>query len=130
MPLLHLRDRDVPDDAIVMIRAGLNGLSTGKLRSDAARAHLTLGVQGVSVFASLPGETLRAAWRDNPHIRSRPLVWCTTAGAIRKAGFPLLPTGRNERHYTVVLATTDDDRLTALASLFRREDRQDWEVDQ
>ena len=45
------------------------------------------------------------------------------AGEIRGANFPILATGSDARHHTIVLAHVQEPLLRALASVFRREER-------
>lgn len=124
--MLHqvvLRAGPLPDDTILMVRAGLRGVEVAKLRSDAERSQRVIGILGVSVQSSLPGESLAEAWVASKILAERPTVWWSTAGALRGAQFPLLATGTDVRHYTVALAHTGDELLERLAGLFRMEAR-------
>ncbi|MGZ6868947.1 MAG: hypothetical protein ACXVHI_01335 [Frankiaceae bacterium] len=124
MPFVYLRDEVVPDDTRLMIRAGVTGLRPEKLRADALDAAEEIGIIGVSVIAALPRETLEEACRGTRLLANRRVVWWATAGPLRAARFPLLATARNERHYTIALATLDDGLLNLLATLFTKEERQ------
>lgn len=109
--------------AVVMLRAGARSVDLGKLAGDAARSARTIGIFGVSVVAALPGETLKQAWARSPITADRDVVWQSTAGRLRDAGFALLPTGRDPRHYTVVLHRLDRQVLTRLVAQFAKEVR-------
>jgi hypothetical protein len=100
---IHLRADPAPDDAIVMLRAGERGLVPAKLASDAKRSARATGILGISVVATLPGETLEQAWDRSPVTAGRTVVWWSTAGQLRESGFALLATGHNPRHYTAVI---------------------------
>lgn len=56
-------------------------------------------------------------------LRHRNVIWCSTAGRLRQAGFPLLATGVDERHYTIVLAHAGADLLDRLGRQFTKEAR-------
>ena len=73
--------------------------------------------------ASLPGETLEDAWDHSRVLHGRDVIWWTTVGQLRQARIPVLPTGQDERHYTVVLAHLEDALLDLLASLFSKEEQ-------
>jgi hypothetical protein len=120
---LYLREEPAPDDAIVLLRAGVRSVALGKLETDSRRSERTIGVLGVSVTAALPGETLRQAWARSVVTAERDVVWRSTAGLLRSAGFVLLPTGSNPRHYTVVLPRLSEEWLVRFAAQFTREVR-------
>lgn len=88
---VHLRDEPVADDAVIRLRAGVNGVAPAKLRSDANRSLAALGILGVSVAAALAGETLREAWQGAAVTAERDVIWLTTAGHLRATGFPPAP---------------------------------------
>lgn len=71
------------------------------------------GLYGISVLA-LRGATIDELAQAAPLVRFAHLA-LVTVGAIRAAGLDLEPTGRNPRHYTVVLPDLEDsvDRLCA-----------------
>lgn len=118
-----LRLEELPDDAILIVRAGQNSIEPAKLRSDADRSHRVIGILGVSVQASLPGESREQAWDGSKVLRSRDVIWWSTAGRLRQAGFPLLATGADERHYTIALAHTGVELMELLSVQFMREER-------
>lgn len=63
-------------------------------------------VYGISVFA-LRGATIDELAQQTPLIRF-PQFTVMPVGAIRAAGLRLEPTGRNPRHYTVMLDDLDE----------------------
>lgn len=112
----HVRSGDLlDDDAEVVIRGG--DLDRAVVGVDAQRMHEIYGVYGISVFA-LRGATLDELAQQVPLVRF-PQLALVTVGTIRAAGLDLEPTGRNPRHYTVVLADLDDC-VEALCSCARR----------
>ncbi len=122
MPDLHIRPSP-PDDAVIMLRAGMNGLKVSKVTTDAQKSLALLGLLGISVAASLPGEDLTDAWTNARVANDRNIIWWSTAGGIRAASFPILATGSDARHHTIVLAHLEEPLLRAVASVFRREER-------
>lgn len=121
---VHLRDEEPPADFVIMLRAGERGVAASTVMAAAARSRAVLGIVGISVVAGLAGESLSDAWEHADVTRERDVVWWTTAGRLRSAGFPLLPTGRDIRHYSVVLADLSESRIAALAAQFTRAARQ------
>lgn len=87
------------DDAELVVRGG--DLDGPAIREDALRMFDVYGLYGVSVFA-LREATLDEIAQQAPLVRFARLT-VVTVGAIRAAGLALEPTGRNPRHYTVVL---------------------------
>jgi hypothetical protein len=72
-----------------------------------------------SVFCALDDigpASIEGLWQ---RFASYPVVHLPTAGAIADAGFELLPTFRRP-HYTVRLASDDDDELDRLLDAFGR----------
>lgn len=109
-----------PDDVILIVRGGERGLLAEKVRDDAERSRAIMGILGISVQSSMPGETLADMWSRSRVLRGRDVVWWSTVGRLRYAGFPVLPTGRDERHFTVVLAHLEDASLGMMGELFTR----------
>lgn len=87
------------DDAEVVVRGG--DLDGPAIREDALRMFEVYGSYGISVFA-LREATLDEIAQEPPLVRFARLT-VVTVGAIRAAGLSLEPTGRNPRHYTLVL---------------------------
>lgn len=121
--MVVMRTAAPPDGTILVVRAGVRGIEVRKLAEDAERSRNGIGIFGVSVQASLAGEGLAEVWDRSRILAKRTTVWWATAGNVRREGFPLLPTGTDERHYTIALAHAEEAYLASLADLFRREDR-------
>jgi hypothetical protein len=98
--LRYVRVGDHLDDGTQLVVRG-GQLEPGLLRRDAERMHAIYGVYGISVFA-VRDATLPELAQQAPLVRFVELS-LMTFGVIRAGGFPLEPTGRNPRHYTVHL---------------------------
>lgn len=100
----YVRSGDRLDDREeVVVRGG--HLDPDVVRADAQRMFDIYGSYGISVFA-LRGATLDELAQEAPLVRFGQLT-LVTVGAIRASGLDLEPTGRNPRHYTVVLPDLD-----------------------
>ena len=95
---------ELSDDDAVVVRGGV--LEPDGLRADALRHHAIYGTYGISVFAA-HDITIDELAQQPPLIRFERLT-VTTAGALRRRGLRLDPTGRNPRHYTVGFDDLDD----------------------
>lgn len=98
-----LRSGGTLDDDGVVVRGG--DLDPKVIQRDARRMSDVYGIYGVSVF-TLRGLTLDELAQDAPLVRFEHLA-LLGVGVIRAAGLYLEPTGRNPRHYTVVLPDLD-----------------------
>lgn len=98
-----IRPRDRLDDDEQVVRGG--DLDADIVRADARRMFSIYGVYGISVFA-VRDVTLDELAQQPPLVRFERLA-LVTAGTIRTAGLSLEPTGRNRRHFTVVLPDLD-----------------------
>lgn len=116
MKLVALRGEEPPDDVVVVVRAGANGLSDETLRRTAILSHDEHGFYGVSVFLALdlPVDELCAS---TDYLRRYSQIQESTAGRLRAAGFALLATEARP-HYDIVLASLDDRALEQLRSCF------------
>lgn len=95
----HVREGDrLDDDETVVIRGGR--LDPALLRADAERYHDIYGQYGISVFAARDA-TIDELAQEVPLVRFETLT-LVRVGALLTAGFRLDPTGRNQRHFTVV----------------------------
>ena len=92
------------DDDEIVVRGG--ELDPAIVSRDAERMFKIYGLYGISVF-SLPGATIDELGQQTPFVRF-PLLTLISVGAIRRAGLHLEATGRNPRHYTVVLPTSTE----------------------
>jgi hypothetical protein len=102
------------DDEIV-VRGG--ELEAASVRRDADRMFMVYGVYGISVF-SLVGATVDELAQQTPLVRFLRLT-LISVGTIRNGGLHLEATGRNPRHYTVVLPDLGRG-LAALTTCDRR----------
>jgi len=118
MKLVPLRGEEPPDDVVVVVRAGVNGLTDETIRRSAAAAHYELGFYGISVFLAidLPVDELCAS---TDYLRRYSQIQESTAGRLRAAGFALLATEARP-HYDIVLASLDQAVLDRLRSCFDR----------
>lgn len=80
------------------------------LRADAARYHSIYGEYGLSVFAAR-GVSVDELAQQPPLVRFE-LLTLMRVGVLRSAGFRLIPTGRNPKHFTVVFDDLDDGVAT------------------
>jgi hypothetical protein len=94
---------ELGDDEEIVLRGGR--LADAIVRADAQRMHDVYGTFGISVFA-LRGATIDELAQQSPLVRFAELT-VVTVGALRSAGVRLEPTGRNRRHFTVMLDDLD-----------------------
>lgn len=94
---------ELGDDEEIVLRGGR--LAGAIVRADAQRMHDVYGTFGISVFA-LRGATIDELAQQSPLVRFAELT-VVTVGALRSAGVRLEPTGRNRRHFTVMLDDLD-----------------------
>lgn len=100
MKVRYVRPDDVlGDDQQIVVRGG--DLLADLVWADAQRMFSVYGVYGISVFA-LRGVIIDELAQQSPLVRFARLT-LVTVGAIREAGLGLEPTGRNPRHFTVVM---------------------------
>lgn len=100
---------ELGDDEEIVLRGGR--LDEAIVKADAQRMYDIYGTFGISVFA-LRGATIDELAQQAPLVRFAELT-VVTVGALRGAGMVLEPTGRNYRHFTVVL----DDLGTGTSAL-------------
>ena len=86
-----------------MLRGGR--LAETIVRADAQRMHAVFDTFGISVFA-LRGATIDELAQQSPLVRFAEST-VVTVGALRSVGVRLEPTGRNRRHFTVILDDLD-----------------------
>lgn len=99
-----------------MIRAGTNGVSVEVLRRTASDSYDDHGYFGVSLFAAVDLD-VDDLCRSIPPIANYSVIRTSTAGALRGAGFALLPTGRRP-HFDAVLPDLSEATLGRLAACF------------
>ena len=107
---IRLRDEPLLDDATVIIRAGAKGLADESLLRTTKRSHDEYGWFAVSVYA------VPATGRG--HLARYGSIARSSAGRLRAAGFPLLPTHRDPQHYDVILADQRAPTLDRLRGRF------------
>ena len=115
MSPLRVRNEQLADDGLVVVRGGLLDVET--LRVDAVRAFERFGEHGVSVLA-VPDEA--AMQEIGTRLRLNEVLTLMRVGEIRRAGLELRPTFRRP-HYTVMLPDLDADliRLAACENVVR-----------
>lgn len=111
----QLRGDPLPDDAVIVVRAGT--LDADRVRRTATANREDFGFFGLSVFAAVSSDvaTLFAAHVGNMQRYGR--YWTSAAGTLRAAGFPLFDTDDNP-HYDVVLADLRDATIERLLACF------------
>lgn len=110
---LPLRSEQPPDDATVVVRAGVLGVDA--VRRAAQRSFELYAVFGLSVEGVI-GTTVRQACRSERVIGYRH-VRLSTFGRIRAEGFALLATF-DHPHFTLVLPDLGDLTLARLDKSF------------
>jgi hypothetical protein len=114
--LIALRGEEPPDDAIVVIRGGQNGLTAETLRRTAMAAHREFGFYGVSVFLALDLSVAELC-ASMDFLRRYSQIQESVAGRVRAAGFALLA-AEARPHFDIVLPDLEDRTLDRLRSCF------------
>lgn len=114
MEPIVLRDEDPPNDIVVVVRGGQ--MDSDYVRRTALDSYDELGLYTVSVFLALddPVEVLCAR---EPYLARYGKVRLSTVGALRGAGFALIPT-LSRPHYDVVLPDITPSTLGRLDDSF------------
>jgi hypothetical protein len=102
LPMTHplpLRGEQAPDDAIVVLRAGV--MSEASILQASGRMFDLYGLYGISVEGALD-ETVLQACRRSERLANYRQIRLSTFGRLRTAGFALLATFDNP-HFTIVL---------------------------
>ena len=94
---------ELGDDVEIVLRGGR--LDEAIVKADAQRMYDIYGMFGISVFA-LRGATIDELAQHAPLVRFAELT-VVTVGALRAVGVRLEATGRNRRHFTVMLDDLD-----------------------
>ena len=114
----YLRTEEPPNDAVVVVRGG--PIAADKIVEHASRQAREYTFRGspmhsISVSLTVDGWDLPALLAGP--LSSRSTYAVSTAGAVRQAGFALLPT-YDAPHYDLLLATGEYPEAERLLSLF------------
>ena len=112
-----LRDEPPPEDFLLVVRGGTNGLSDANLAPSVADCWERYGFFGVSVFGA-PKDDLLALSRSTLTIRRRNRVRTARCGQLRRAGFQVAATFPNPGHYSVILPDVMPETFALLRSCF------------
>lgn len=110
---LPLRSEVPPDDAIIVLRAGV--MSVDNVTRSAERTFAIYAVYGVSVEGVIDS-TVQDACRGD-RVSSYRRVRLSTFGRVREAGFALLATF-DHPHFTLVLADLSELTMARLDRCF------------
>jgi len=111
---LNLRSEQPPDDAAVVLRAGVT--SPDNIRRSAERTFAIYAVYGISVEGVI-GRTVLDACRTSDRIAGYRQIRLSTFGRLRAAGFALLATF-DHPHFTLVLADLSEVTIARLGRSF------------
>lgn len=114
--LVALRGEDAPDDAVVVVRGGENGLSPETLRRTASRCFDEFGFYGVSVFVAVD-MSVEDLCRSVDAVRRYGRIRRSSVARLHEDGFALLATGQRP-HFDIVLPDLADSALERLAACF------------
>lgn len=109
-----LRPEEPPDDAVVVVRGGQ--MTSEFVHRSATAAHDELGIYALSVFLALDDPLDELCARE-PFLARYGKVRFSTVGALREAGFPLIPT-LDRPHYDIVLPDLQPSTLERLDGCF------------
>ena len=113
-----IRAEEPPTDAVVVIRGG--PITAAKIVEHAARQEAVYSYRGepmvaISVDLTIPGWSVERILRERMWSRSRYAT--ATVGALRSAGYELVPTSRTP-HYSIVLSEASEVAAVDLLSHF------------
>lgn len=111
---LPLRAEQPPDDAAVVLRAGV--MNPGNIRRSAERTFAIYAVYGISVEGVIERTVLEAC-RTSERIAGYRQIRLSTFGRLRSAGFALLATF-DHPHFTLVLADLSEVTVARLGKSF------------
>jgi hypothetical protein len=112
---IQLRGEPLPDDAVIVVRAGT--LDADRVRRTATASHEDFGYYGLSVFAALDTDVAGLFATHVGNMQRYGRYWTSTAGELRGAGFPLLDT-EDRPHFDVVLSDLTDTTIERLLDCF------------
>lgn len=111
---LPIRQEEPPDDAVVVIRAGV--MATATLEHAASQCFDQYGVFGISAEAVI-GTTVDAACRTSRRLARYSRVRLSTVGRLREGGVTVLPTF-DHPHVTLLLPDLSELTLARLERCF------------
>jgi hypothetical protein len=114
MPSLPIRVDRIPDETVVVIRAGV--MTSASVLKAAERTFDLFGLFGISVEGVLD-QTVLEACRSSERLEPYRHIRLSTFGRLHQAGFPLLATFENP-HFTVVLPDLSELTLARLERCF------------
>jgi hypothetical protein len=112
--VFELRREQPPDDATVVLRAGV--MSPENIRRSAERTFALYSVYGISVEGVIDVSVLDAC-RTSERLALYRHIRLSTFGRLRSSGFALLATFVHP-HFTVVLADVSDVTIARLERCF------------
>ena len=113
-----IREEAAPDDAVVVIRGGpiaVDKIVEHARRQQALFTYADGPMAAISVYLTVTGWPVERILRVRMHTRSRYAT--AAAGAVRAAGYELVPTGRVP-HFSLVLPVASAAEATALLAHF------------
>jgi hypothetical protein len=115
MERLPIRQEEPPDDAIVVVRAGV--MAPDRIAATASDAFEDFGMYAVSVEVAI-NKSAAELCRTSPRIGARyGKVRLSTFGRLRASGFAVLPTFEHP-HFDIVLADVSDVTVARLDRCF------------
>lgn len=112
-----VRPEQPPDDLLQVVRGGRTTLSDTHLANQVGDCWERHQFFGVSVFGA-PDDDLVVLSRAVRAIRIRPVVRVSRCGALRSAGFEVVPTFENPYHFSVVLPDATPATFESLRECF------------
>ncbi|MDQ6927676.1 MAG: hypothetical protein M3159_03315 [Actinomycetota bacterium] len=116
-PAELLRDEPPPDDLLLVVRGGTTTLSDAHLANQVGDCWERHQFFGVSVFGA-PDDDLVALSGAVRAIRIRPVIRLARCVELRSAGFEVMPTFPNPRHFSVVLPDGTPATFESLRTCF------------
>lgn len=113
---LSLRREEPPADGALVVRGGINTLSSDHVCRQAAISLRQYGFWAISAFLARDGDVASVV-DAIAVLQERPKLRLARCGDVRAAGFALLPTGA-ALHYSVVLADLTETTLERLRGCF------------
>lgn len=114
---VRLRDEPAPTDDAVVIRGGvLETRPDDHIRERAREAEANVGLLAQSVLVVERADVSHVCLHDR-RVARYTQVNLTTVGRIRRAGFPIEPTG-DAPHYSIVLPDLDSGTIERFRGCF------------